>query len=145
MFTAEQLVAHAVGDYLLQSHWMATQKTRRDWPALAHAFTYTLPFLLITDSLIALYIIMASHYVIDRHNLARYVVWLKNGPCYSYSWLWTEPKNVEGEWELTIPWKPLTSTGYPSGTPPHLAQWLAIIADNILHVICNAIAIWAYA
>jgi hypothetical protein len=24
MFTADQIVAHLVGDYILQSHWMAT-------------------------------------------------------------------------------------------------------------------------
>lgn len=29
MFTADQFVAHLVGDYILQSHWMATEKTKR--------------------------------------------------------------------------------------------------------------------
>ena len=29
MFTAEQLVAHVVGDYVIQSEWMATEKTER--------------------------------------------------------------------------------------------------------------------
>ena len=31
MFTADQLVAHAVGDYILQSHWMATEKTKGNY------------------------------------------------------------------------------------------------------------------
>lgn len=42
------LLAHLVGDYLLQSDWMANEKTKRRWPAWAHAITYGLPFLLVT-------------------------------------------------------------------------------------------------
>jgi hypothetical protein len=43
--TADQILAHMVGDYLLQSHWMATEKTKRSLAAGVHAGTYTLPFL----------------------------------------------------------------------------------------------------
>ena len=48
MFTADQLVAHAVGDYILQSDWMANEKTKRSLAAAVHALTYALPFLLLT-------------------------------------------------------------------------------------------------
>lgn len=34
--TANALVAHAVGDYLLQSDWMATEKVKRSVACLAH-------------------------------------------------------------------------------------------------------------
>ena len=34
--TAAQLVAHAVGDYVLQSDWAATEKTKRSLAALVH-------------------------------------------------------------------------------------------------------------
>lgn len=54
MFTADQIVAHLVGDYILQSHWMATEKTKRSIAAATHAITYTLPFLLLTRSPAAL-------------------------------------------------------------------------------------------
>ncbi len=54
LFTADQLVAHAVGDYILQSHWMATEKTNQHFAAAAHAVVYTLPFALITQSPAAL-------------------------------------------------------------------------------------------
>jgi len=41
------LFAHWVSDFVLQSHWMATNKSR-DWLALtAHAVTYTVSMLLI--------------------------------------------------------------------------------------------------
>jgi len=50
MFSAPQIVLHMVGDYLLQSHWMATTKTQQSRAALAHALVYSLPFLLLTTS-----------------------------------------------------------------------------------------------
>ncbi|MFD4210556.1 DUF3307 domain-containing protein, partial [Micromonospora tulbaghiae] len=63
------LLAHLAGDYLLQSHWMATEKSKRWWPAWAHALTYGLPFLLITQSPAALAVIVGTHAVIDRYRL----------------------------------------------------------------------------
>ena len=95
MFTADQLVAHAVGDYILQSHWMATEKTKQHTAAAIHAITYTLPFLLITQSLAALAVICGTHFLIDRYRLARFVVWAKNG--------------MRG---------PVTATGYADDVPP---------------------------
>jgi len=120
MFTADQLVAHAVGDYIFQSHWMATEKTKRNTAAAAHALTYTLPFMLITLNPTALAVICGTHFIIDRYRLARFVVWFKNG--------------ARGE---------ITATGYPSDVPAWLSVWLLIAADNILHVLINGVAIWA--
>jgi hypothetical protein len=68
-------LAHFVGDYVLQSHWMASEKTRRWWPAVAHAVTYGLPFLLLTLDPVALAVIVGTHAVIDRYRLARHLVW----------------------------------------------------------------------
>lgn len=129
MFTADQLVAHAVGDYILQSHWMATEKTKQHTAAAIHAVTYTLPFALITQSFAALAVICGTHFLIDRYRLARFVVWLKNGPMR-----WSDE---EGEWRM----KHVTATGYQDDVPAWLSVWLLIAADNIMHVICNALAI----
>lgn len=123
MITADQLVAHAVGDYILQSDWMATEKTKRSAAALAHAVTYTLPFLFLTRSLAALAAICGTHFVIDRWRLARYVVWTKN---------WLGPNR---------PWAECVATGYPADRPAWLTVWLLIIADNTLHVLCNGLAL----
>lgn len=131
MFTADQLVAHAVGDYILQSHWMATAKTRSSVAAAVHAVTYTLPFLLITHSHAALAIICGTHFLVDRFRLARFVVWFKNGP-------WKIVPTYEGWLRL----KPVTATGYQDDVPAWLSVWLLIIADNIIHVVINAAAIW---
>lgn len=120
------LLAHLVGDYLIQSHWMATEKTKRWWPAIAHGVTYGLPFLLVTQSPAALAVIVVTHIVIDRYRLARHVVWLKNqlGPASH------RPS-----------WADASATGYPSSTPPWLSVWLLIIADNTLHLLINVAAV----
>ncbi len=127
MITGDQLLAHAVGDYVLQSDWMATEKTKKSVAALAHVVTYALPFLLLTQSPIVLGFIAGTHFVIDRWRLARYVVWVKN---------WIAPAGAR-----TPPWKECTATGYAPDRPVWLAVWLLIIADNTMHVLLNGIAL----
>jgi hypothetical protein len=123
--TADQLLCHAIGDYVLQSHWMATGKTTSTVPALAHALVYAIPFLVVTHSPGSLLAISATHFVIDRWRLARHVCWLKN---------WLAPVHNR-------PWSECRATGYPPETPPWLAVWLMIAADNTLHVLLNGWAI----
>lgn len=118
-------MAHMVGDYLIQSHWMACEKTKRWWPAIAHAVTYGLPFLFVTQSPLVLAVIVGTHAVIDRYRLARHVVWAKNQ---------LAPARFR---------PPHTATGYPDDAPPWLSTWLLIIADNILHMLINiASVVW---
>lgn len=151
-FTADQLVAHAIGDYILQSDWMADNKTKNSFAAAVNAITYTLPFLLITQSAPALAAICGTHFVIDRWRLARFVVWLKNWPLtYSRTVVGTPgaddlgyseyPSRQEWGWFL----KPVTATGYAESKPAFLSVWLLIIADNILHVVCNALSLAVFA
>ena len=127
MITADQLVAHAVGDYLLQSDWMANEKTKRSAAAAAHAIWYTLPFVLLTHSWLALAVISVSHFVIDRWRLARFVVWFKNAALSPYA--------------VHTAWADCEATGYHKDRPAWLAVWLLIIADNVMHVLLNGIAI----
>jgi hypothetical protein len=127
VISADQLVAHAVGDYLLQSDWMATEKTRRSFAAAVHALAYTVAFLPLSPSLASLAVIAGTHFVIDRWRLARYVVWAKN---------WIAPPGHGPR-----PWRECAATGYAPDRPVWLATWLLIIADNTLHVLCNAAAL----
>lgn len=124
MITADQLVAHAVGDYVLQSDWMASNKTNRSTAALAHVVAYSLPFLFLRPSLAALAVMAGTHFVIDRWRLARYVVWAKNWP-----------------WPGSAPWADCAATGYPSARPAWLSVWLMIICDNLMHVLINGAAL----
>lgn len=122
MITADQILAHLVGDYLLQSHWMAQNKAKQSLAAGIHAVSYTVPFLLLSQNWKAIAFICITHFLIDRFRLARWVVYIKNG--------------YLGE--------VVTATGYRDDVPPWLAVWLLIIADNTIHLICNgiALAVW---
>lgn len=120
------LLAHMVGDYLLQNHWMASVKTSQWLPAIVHGVSYAIPFVFIVPSIPALLVISGTHIIIDRYRLARHVVWFKNQ---------LAPKDF----------RPLTpalkTTGYAESTPIWLSTWLMIIADNCLHLIINTLAI----
>lgn len=124
MITADQLLLHVIGDYVVQSDWMATEKTKRHLAALAHVVTYALPFLLLTTQPTALAVIAGTHFVIDRWRLARFVCWAKN-------WLWPGRR----------PWLECIGTGYPADRPPWLTTWLMIIVDNTMHVVINGAAL----
>lgn len=141
----EVLLAHLVGDYILQSHWMATEKVRRWWPAVVHGALYTLPFLLITTEWRALAVIGGTHVLVDRFRLARYLVWVKN---------WIAPLRVERRplrgpnesrfvldaynpsWSECAP-----NAGMPPNVPPYLSVWLMIAADNTVHILLNVAAV----
>ena len=118
MITADQLLAHAVGDYVLQTDWMARTKTSSTIVALIHAFFYAIPFLLLSPSALGLLVIVGTHFVIDRFRLAGLLNWLKNG----------------------LP-RPRTATGFPADRPEYLVVWLTIITDNILHIAINGAAL----
>jgi hypothetical protein len=124
MFNTDQIVAHAVGDYILQSDWMVREKYQNSIATLCHVVFYSLPFLLLTQNPWTLLVISGTHFVIDRWRLARYVIWAKN-------WAWPDSR----------PWSECTETGYPPDMPAHASMWLFIIVDNILHVIINGAAI----
>lgn len=126
MITADQITVHAIGDYILQSDWMANEKTKRWFPAICHAVIYSLGFFLLQPSIPAWLTILGTHYLIDRYRLARYVVWAKN--------FIAPPKSNK-------PWADCAGTGYPSARPPWLAVWLLIFADNIIHICINGAAL----
>lgn len=121
-------LAHLLGDYVVQSDWMAQEKTSRWGPALAHAASYTACHLIVTRDPRRLAVIGLTHAVIDRYRLARQLVWAKNqlAPArYRY------------------PWRDGRATGYHADRPPWMAVWLMITADNTVHLIVNALAVEA--
>lgn len=121
------VLAHMLGDYVIQSDWMALEKTKRWLPAVAHAVSYGLPFLVVTRNPLALVVIVVTHAVIDHYRLARHVVWAKN---------LLAPRSYRH------PWSECSGTGYHQDRPAWMAVWLMIIADNTMHVVINSLAIW---
>lgn len=138
--TADQLVAHAIGDYLLQSDWMATEKRRASVAAAVHALCYSLPFLFLSPSLAAWAFIVGTHFVIDRWRLARYVVWAKNWIAPRYLEIKNGPPSL---WyrARNLPWQQCEANGFAPGRPEYLTTWLLIVVDNVCHVLCNAAAL----
>lgn len=152
--TADILLCHLVGDYLLQSDYMAQAKTQKSVPALLHALTYTLPFLCLTLSWKALLFIAVTHYLIDRYRLARYVCWTKN--FLAPKWIEVDvpakfaseeiaeaagPNATAKKSIRNHPWAECDATGYHKDRPVWLSVWLLIITDNTLHLLCNAAAL----
>lgn len=121
----EQLLAHLVGDYLLQTGWMAGNKASRSWPAAVHAFVYGLPFLLLVSTPSAWAVIVGTHFVIDRFRLPKYVIWAK-----------------EGLTGTLVPWSQCDpQTGMHKAVPDWMRVWLFIIVDNTFHLTINAMAL----
>lgn len=121
------IICHFIGDYLLQSHWMATKKTERWWPAVVHGFMYTVPFMFLPISPLALFVIGSTHAIIDRYRLAKYISYLKNliGPKASRPTFEEAQKN----------------SGYSASTPVWLSMWLMVITDNTMHILINIAAV----
>lgn len=121
------LLAHLTGDYVLQSHWMATRKTQAWAPAIAHAAVYTACYLPVTRSLLVLAVICGTHAVIDRYRLARHLVWAKN--------------HLAPACGRPPAWADCSATGYSPEVPAGLAIGLLVAADNTLHLIINTLAV----
>ncbi|MCA9743438.1 MAG: DUF3307 domain-containing protein [Deferribacteres bacterium] len=66
------IYAHLIGDFLLQTDWMAREKKRSSWACLVHVLTYMIPFLFTPLAWWQLLLVGAQHFVQDRTDL---VVW----------------------------------------------------------------------
>ena len=120
----EQLLCHLFADYWLQNDWMALNKKKHFWIALVHAIVYTIPFLLLTKSLLALSVICITHAIIDHTDIVCRLNQIKNWDfigCFGWD-------NI------------LVKDGY-SDRPIFIRVWLIIIQDNILHLIISYLSI----
>lgn len=118
-----QLISHLLGDYVLQNHWMAGNKTTRSFPALVHVLFYAIPFAILIGcfdqgSWWSLLVIVSTHFVIDRFRLAKY--WMSFWGVGEPGYLFPKVFGVTGE-----------------VAPPWLAVWLLIIVDNTAHLLIN--------
>lgn len=141
-------LAHLVGDYVVQSDWMAVEKTTRALPAAAHAVTYAACFLPVTRSSRTLLVIGGTHYLIDRYRLAKYVAWAKNQLAPTR---WRHPWDAHvaqtGYHLPNLPgsgWQNDHDPTTPCQTqakPTWLSFPLMVAADNTLHLLINRWAI----
>ncbi len=119
------LLLHMLGDYVIQTNWMANEKTKRWSPAFIHGFVYAVPFAIaFKPSLAAWLVIFLSHVIIDHYRLARHVIFAKN-------WLG----------DRSLKWSECDKTGYPNGMPPWMSVWLMIAVDNTMHLTFNYLSL----
>lgn len=135
-----QLLAHLIGDYVLQNHWMAANKTKSSIPALIHVLLYGLPFLFLVSEVWQWFVIVGTHFVIDRWRLASY--WVDFWGHGKMGWL---PKQINKiHFTLSGGHSTDTESEGPSAllwpvpdAPPFLGIWLLIIVDNTMHLTIN--------
>lgn len=148
--TTAQLFCHFIGDYVLQSHWMAYEKMQRNLAAWAHGFMYGLPFLFLRPHWHTFAIIVVTHWTIDHFKLARFVCYAKNfiSPRFTFERI-EYPRTAEVatsfDYKKNIwwhPWSECSETGYHKSVPPFLAVWLYVIVDNLMHITLNGFAFW---
>ena len=90
------IYAHLIGDYLIQTDWMAAGKKRSSWICSVHVLTYLVPFLFCGLEWWQLALIGVEHFAQDRTGI---VVWLMKakgsaafatGPCSPWSIIVTD-------------------------------------------------------
>lgn len=86
------LIAHLIGDYLLQNDWMALNKKKWHLPCLVHCLLYTAAVFVLTGwQPWAIAIVFAAHYAQDHTNIV--LRWMNligqkqfaTGPCSPWS------------------------------------------------------------
>lgn len=142
----EQLLCHAVGDYLLQADWFALNKKKwgimGDLACLGHVWLYTTPFWLLTTSPTALFVIFFSHFLIDRTNVAAWLTWARN---------WMNPPWINacdcgdneecarcGKMISNRSWKECKDNfGFDPSRPFAVVFPISVVIDNTLHLVIN--------
>lgn len=88
----DYLMAHLVGDYLVQDDYMAMNKKKSTFACLLHVFSYTLIVWAFTQwPLWALVITAVCHFIQDRTSIVRQFMTLNRqeafatGPCSPWS------------------------------------------------------------
>lgn len=135
-----QLILHGIGDYFLQTDWQALNKKKPGllglWACLKHCITYSLPFLFIC-SWQAVSVIFITHFIIDRTNLVAYLLAIKNNV--------TKVIKPEKDYGMGDYYDrevyDISNFGFGLDRPFAISIWLYIICDNLLHIICNYLAI----
>jgi uncharacterized protein DUF3307 len=145
-----QIFAHLIGDYILQSDWMAMNKSKRTWPCLVHVLLYTSCFLFLTTSWKALLVIGGVHFILDRWPvIIRRLIWLKNHINPNFKYVPFEKCRVTGYFDtilmesnadIAFVDKSETVNGFQPRLN-YITIWLYIITDNLLHLLTNYLAL----
>jgi hypothetical protein len=90
------LLAHLIGDFILQNDFMADNKKKSNWVCLLHVLLYIFPFLCLNMLWWQLVLIGIQHYIQDRTQLVTWFMRAKGswnfaiGPCSPWSIIVTD-------------------------------------------------------
>ena len=145
-----ELLAHLIGDYVLQNHWMAMRKTHSFIVALVHGFFYALPFIILFEpSWWQILLIQGSHVLIDYFRVASWwkrfwgvgeIGWLpgKLLPLIGYKPIVKHSGNDDNaETSIVLARNFPASNDIIDRAPVYLDIWLLILIDNTLHLSIN--------
>jgi len=85
------VLAHLIGDYLIQNDWMALNKKKHDLHCAVHVIVYMIPFLWCNMHMWQLAAIAIQHYLLDRYQFVPWFMkWrgsekFSTGPCWPWS------------------------------------------------------------
>lgn len=116
-----QLIAHLIGDYLVQTDYLAAAKVQRTRvgvrAAVWHAASYTACFLPLTRNPLRLAVIGVTHGLLDHYRPLPRLIAAKD--------------------------KALTPRGWPSTPAKDVPFWLHVVVDNSIHLLINELALAA--
>lgn len=115
-----QLILHGIGDYFFQTDYQALNKKKAGFngfiACFTHCFTYSIPFIFI-GSWLATLAIFITHFLVDRTQIIAWCLAFRNGV------------------------KTIDNFGFGKEKPFAVAFWLYVICDNLVHIICNYLAL----
>lgn len=115
----KKLIAHLLGDYVVQSDYLAIAKTHRNREgvraATAHAAIYTACHLPLTRNPLRLAVIGITHGLLDHYRPLPRLIHAKDRLLSPHNW--------------------------PATRPHELPFWLHIVVDNTVHLLINEVAL----
>lgn len=90
------LIAHLIGDFILQNDFMANHKKRNSWVCLLHVLLYVFPFVCLNMFWWQLVLIGVQHYIQDRSSFINWFMRAKGsvqfatGACSPWSIILTD-------------------------------------------------------
>ena len=123
--TPELVLAHFVGDFLLQPKQMALSKSKDSWMCALHCLIYTLSLIWIGGVDFGHPVLLASlfvpHFVIDRWSLAH--MWMRLTRNRDLVWAYNHRESIAEFYDA------------------HFAALVYVVIDQTLHFLCLFVAI----
>lgn len=87
------ILAHFLGDFIIQNDWIAAHKKTNSFACLIHVLTYLIPFLFCDFTVFQLFLIGIQHFFQDRTKFVEYFMDLKGSAAFR--------KNL-GPWSVIV-------------------------------------------